>query len=153
MRVDNLKDLSSAEVGRLASVSRAAVANWRKRHADFPKPVGGSANSPTFNRGEMLAWLRINNKIPEFEDVADPTTGVLSFRCSVEDQQLVVATALLLEMTPEELVLAATLRYIEEFRASDGYEDAVAAYRERSEARIARLVEFGETPAEDQENG
>lgn len=46
----------------LAGVGRAAVSNWRKRYPDFPQPVGGSPNSPTFGRGEVIGWLNATGK-------------------------------------------------------------------------------------------
>ena len=44
-----------AAIARMAGVGRAAVSNWRKRHPEFPKRLGGSPNSPTFDRAEVLA--------------------------------------------------------------------------------------------------
>ncbi|MEV5409593.1 N-6 DNA methylase [Thermopolyspora sp. NPDC052614] len=51
-----------AEIARLAGVGRAAVSNWRRRHADFPSPVGGTDASPQFSLREVEAWLRENRK-------------------------------------------------------------------------------------------
>lgn len=53
-------EVTAADIARLAGVGRAAVSNWRRRHADFPAPVGGPPNSPTFDWAEVEAWL-INN--------------------------------------------------------------------------------------------
>ncbi|WP_336156775.1 HsdM family class I SAM-dependent methyltransferase [Amycolatopsis sp. VC5-11] len=50
--------VSAADIARLAGVRRAAVSNWRRRHDDFPKPVGGTASSPLFSLPEVQAWLR-----------------------------------------------------------------------------------------------
>ncbi|MEV0452835.1 hypothetical protein [Streptomyces sp. NPDC050600] len=44
-----------AEVARIAMVGRAAVVNWRRRHADFPDPAGGTAVHPAFDRRTVLA--------------------------------------------------------------------------------------------------
>jgi predicted DNA-binding transcriptional regulator AlpA len=54
--------ITAAAIARLAGVGRAAVSNWRKRHPDFPKPVGGSPSSPTFDRAEVLTWLKETGK-------------------------------------------------------------------------------------------
>src|SRR5690606_34966605 len=43
-------------------VGRAAVSNWRRRHDDFPRPVGGSPTSPTFDLAEVRAWLEANGR-------------------------------------------------------------------------------------------
>ncbi|MCX5151686.1 hypothetical protein OHB36_33880 [Streptomyces sp. NBC_00320] len=39
-----------AEVGRMSRVGRAAVVNWRRLHADFPVPAGGTDVHPEFDR-------------------------------------------------------------------------------------------------------
>ncbi|GGW73700.1 hypothetical protein GCM10010381_68030 [Streptomyces xantholiticus] len=38
-----------ARVGQPAQTGRAAVVQWRRRHDDFPSPVGGSTESPVFS--------------------------------------------------------------------------------------------------------
>ncbi|BCL12392.1 N-6 DNA methylase [Micromonospora sagamiensis] len=57
--------VTAAEVARLAGVGRAAVSNWRKRHADFPAPVGGTSASPEFDLTHVEQWLRAQGKLPE----------------------------------------------------------------------------------------
>ncbi|WP_330335356.1 hypothetical protein OHS33_37205 [Streptomyces sp. NBC_00536] len=52
-----------AEVARIARVGRAAVVNWRRRHPDFPDPVGGTAVHPQFDRHAVVAWLLAHDKI------------------------------------------------------------------------------------------
>ncbi|MEU6034713.1 N-6 DNA methylase [Actinomadura sp. NPDC047616] len=55
--------VTAADIARLAGVGRAAVSNWRKRHDDFPQPVGGTATSPSFSLAEVLEWLRTQGKL------------------------------------------------------------------------------------------
>ncbi|KNB54454.1 restriction endonuclease subunit M [Streptomyces caatingaensis] len=57
--------MTAAGIARLAGVGRAAVSNWRRRHADFPQPVGGTETSPTFYLGDVERWLRHQGKIAE----------------------------------------------------------------------------------------
>ncbi|MEV0002642.1 N-6 DNA methylase [Micromonospora sp. NPDC050980] len=57
--------ITAAEIARLAGVGRAAVSNWRKRHDDFPDPVGGSATSPEFDLGQVERWLHAQGKLPD----------------------------------------------------------------------------------------
>ncbi|MFC1442299.1 N-6 DNA methylase [Streptacidiphilus sp. N1-10] len=57
--------VSAVEIARLAGVGRAAVSNWRRRHADFPRPVGGTESSPAFSLAEVEGWLRSQGKIVE----------------------------------------------------------------------------------------
>ncbi|MGW4350756.1 N-6 DNA methylase [Nocardia sp. NPDC004582] len=52
--------VSAAEISRLAGVTRATVSNWRRRHADFPKSIGGSEARPQFDLHEVQRWLAEN---------------------------------------------------------------------------------------------
>ncbi|MFE9723141.1 N-6 DNA methylase [Streptomyces sp. NPDC005794] len=54
--------VTAAQIARLAGVTRAAVANWRRRHEDFPVPVGGTAAGPLFSFGEVETWLAAQRK-------------------------------------------------------------------------------------------
>lgn len=58
-------EVTAAGIARLAGVGRAAVSNWRRRHADFPKPVGGTGSSPSFALAEVEQWLRDQGKLAE----------------------------------------------------------------------------------------
>ena len=49
--------VTAADIARLAGVSRGTVSNWRRRHADFPTPVGGTDASPAYGRREVEEWL------------------------------------------------------------------------------------------------
>lgn len=62
---DNAAEVTAAGIARLAGVGRAAVSNWRRRHPDFPKPVGGTETSPSFALPEVEQWLRDQGKIAE----------------------------------------------------------------------------------------
>ncbi|MBD0693215.1 N-6 DNA methylase, partial [Streptomyces sp. CBMA123] len=58
-------EVTAVEIARLAGVGRAAVSNWRRRHSDFPRPVGGTDASPTFALDQVETWLRAQGKIAE----------------------------------------------------------------------------------------
>ncbi|GGX68488.1 N-6 DNA methylase [Streptomyces minutiscleroticus] len=62
---DNGTEVTAAGIARLAGVGRAAVSNWRRRHADFPRPVGGTETSPSFALAEVEEWLRKQGKLAE----------------------------------------------------------------------------------------
>ncbi|MEV0094769.1 N-6 DNA methylase [Streptomyces sp. NPDC050738] len=62
---ENTAEVTAAGIARLAGVGRAAVSNWRRRHADFPKPVGGTETSPSFALPEVELWLRDQGKLAE----------------------------------------------------------------------------------------
>ncbi|OLT24057.1 hypothetical protein BJF79_13945 [Actinomadura sp. CNU-125] len=59
------EQLTAADISRLAEVTRATVSNWRRRHPDFPQPSGGTAASPTYDRGAVEAWLAARGQLPE----------------------------------------------------------------------------------------
>lgn len=54
--------LSSVQISRLAGVSRAAVTNWRARHADFPDPVA-DVPGVLFDHAAVMDWLRDHGKL------------------------------------------------------------------------------------------
>ncbi|RCH65859.1 SAM-dependent methyltransferase [Streptomyces sp. SDr-06] len=62
---EHAAEVTAATIARLAGVGRAAVSNWRRRHADFPKPVGGTETSPSFALHEVEQWLRAQGKLAE----------------------------------------------------------------------------------------
>jgi hypothetical protein len=64
--------VNAGDIARLVDVGRAAVSNWRRRHDDFPQPVGGTASSPLFSLREVEEWLRRNGKHVEVS-LADRT--------------------------------------------------------------------------------
>ncbi|WP_304455461.1 N-6 DNA methylase [Nocardiopsis sp. YSL2] len=56
------QQVSAADIARIAGVTRAAVSNWRRRHADFPDPVDQGAASPRFSLAEVQTWLDRQDK-------------------------------------------------------------------------------------------
>ncbi|WP_030897574.1 N-6 DNA methylase [Streptomyces sp. NRRL F-5126] len=62
---ENATEVTAAGIARLAGVGRAAVSNWRRRHADFPQPVGGTETSPSFALRDVEDWLRAQGKLAE----------------------------------------------------------------------------------------
>jgi N-6 DNA Methylase len=69
------EEITAAAIARLAGVGRSAVANWRRRYPDFPKPVGGSPSSPTFDRGAVEAWLKETGKAEQLATAGRTGTG------------------------------------------------------------------------------
>lgn len=61
MAVDRV-EVTSADIARIADVKPTAVSNWRRRHDDFPDPVGGTDRSPRFDLEQVEAWLRRQRK-------------------------------------------------------------------------------------------
>lgn len=77
-------EVSLADIARIAGVRASAVSNWRRRHDDFPSPVGGTDRSPRFNLADVEAWLRDQGKTTEISaderlwQAFDSVRGVLS---------------------------------------------------------------------------
>ena len=69
------EEMTAAAIARLAGVGRAAVSNWRRRYPRFPKPVGGSPTSPTFDRAEVEAWLKATGKADQLATAGQTDTG------------------------------------------------------------------------------
>src|ERR1700678_2470785 len=67
--------MTAAGIARLAGVGRAAVSNWRKRHLDFPRPVGGSPASPLFSREAVVAWLKTTGKADQLATAGQTDGG------------------------------------------------------------------------------
>ncbi|MET7767454.1 N-6 DNA methylase [Nocardia sp. NPDC005366] len=70
--------VSAAEVSRLAGVTRATVSNWRRRHADFPKTIGGSEARPLFDLHQIQQWLAEHGVEVEESPTAELRTLVRS---------------------------------------------------------------------------
>lgn len=49
--------LTPSDIVELAGVAPSTVSNWRKRHEDFPQPVGGASGRPVFDEQEIRSWL------------------------------------------------------------------------------------------------
>lgn len=62
--------VTPVEIARLAGVGRAAVSNWRRRHPDFPAPVGGPAATPLFDLAEVEGWLRRHGRTVDVSESA-----------------------------------------------------------------------------------
>lgn len=69
------EEMTSAAIARLAGVGRAAVSNWRRRYPEFPQPVGGTKNSPTFSRDEVEQWLIDTGKADQLATAGQTDTG------------------------------------------------------------------------------
>ena len=69
--------ITAAAIARLAGVGRAAVSNWRKRYPGFPAPTGGSPNSPTFDRAEVLTWLKETGKADQLATAGRTDGGTI----------------------------------------------------------------------------
>lgn len=85
MTGEQVPTVASADIARLAGVGRAAVSNWRRRFADFPKPAGGTASSPLYRLAEVEQWLATHGRGIEV-DPLDRTWQAL--RSTVEEPAL-----------------------------------------------------------------
>jgi hypothetical protein len=77
MEPEGRERITAAAIARLAGVGRAAVSNWRRRYPEFPKPTGGSPNSPTFDRAEVLTWLHATGKADQLATAGRTDGGTI----------------------------------------------------------------------------
>jgi hypothetical protein len=49
--------ISMPEIAELAQVQRPVITTWRRRHPDFPQPVGGDPSSRLFDPRQVADWL------------------------------------------------------------------------------------------------
>ncbi|MCP3013090.1 N-6 DNA methylase [Nocardiopsis dassonvillei] len=89
-------EVSSADIARIAGVKPTAVSNWRRRHDDFPRPVGGTDRSPRFDLGQVEEWLSTHRQVPSIDPDQRLWQALDSLRGSVPvDAALVQAGVLL----------------------------------------------------------
>ncbi|MFF5160589.1 N-6 DNA methylase [Streptomyces sp. NPDC000348] len=62
---DDATEATAAGIARPAGAGRAAVGNRRRRHTDFPGPVGGTETGPAFAPAEVEGRLRRHGKLAE----------------------------------------------------------------------------------------
>lgn len=86
MELEGRELITAAAIARLAGVGRAAVSNWRKRYPAFPKPAGGSPNSPTFDRAEVLTWLTETGKAGQLAIAGRTDGGTIRVDASGRDR-------------------------------------------------------------------
>ncbi|WP_433362304.1 N-6 DNA methylase [Streptosporangium sp. CA-115845] len=144
--------VSAVEIAKLAGVTRAAVSNWRRRHADFPSPAGGGAHNVLFALPEVHSWLDRHRKGSEVSgevliwqalrgeygdemarglaDVAELLTTGFSESLDIEVRSLVKDLAA--RSSPADVVAGLT----ERFMGSAGRTGA----EQVSTARLARAV-------------
>lgn len=143
------EEISSSEIARLAQVRAATVSNWRRRHEDFPGPVGGTAARPLFSRKEVVGWLRSRGELSPGADIGairedaastDPQMGLaLAIWSRLDDD----ATAQRMGVAP----LPSGLKHAQLSRRTD-YTAGYAALREHLASYPAPYPEVGRILAE-----
>lgn len=125
--------VTAAQIARLAGVTRAAVANWRRRHDDFPTPQGGTAAGPLFSLSEVEKWLAGQRK----GRGASPEVALWQSLRSAHGDDMTAALArigsMLDEGEPESGVLPEDLskvvdRLVDERTAPQLFEDLISRY-------------------------
>ncbi|WP_017570375.1 N-6 DNA methylase [Nocardiopsis halotolerans] len=89
-------EVSSADIARIAGVKPTAVSNWRRRHDDFPRPVGGTDRSPRFDLGQVEEWLSTHRQVPSIDPEQRLWQALDSLRASVPADAVLVRVGVLL---------------------------------------------------------
>ncbi|MFJ2114957.1 N-6 DNA methylase [Streptomyces sp. NPDC087850] len=78
------------EIKELAEVGRPTVSNWRRRHASFPRPVGGTESKPLFDAEAIAEWLDAR-PVPDgkYDENGRPETYGDRFRQALRMRRLV----------------------------------------------------------------
>jgi len=95
--------VSIFEIAEMATVTPSAVANWRKRHADFPAPVEELRSGPVFSAPQVKAWLR-KRRVPMATVVS-----VINLKGGVGKTTITVALAEILSAVFKKKVLVIDL--------------------------------------------
>jgi N-6 DNA Methylase len=117
--------MSMPEIASLAGVHRPVVTTWRRRHRDFPAPVGGDATRPLFDAHQITEWLLRTDRASAEQvrtELSLHTLGSLSSLLPARD--LIGAVTALL-----------CLRYLDDEPLADGTADVIGNLR----VRAARL--------------
>ncbi|WP_150241123.1 N-6 DNA methylase [Nocardiopsis quinghaiensis] len=89
-------EVSSADIARIAGVKPTAVSNWRRRHDDFPRPVGGTDRSPRFDLGQVEEWLSTHRQVTSIDPDQRLWQALDSLRASVPADSVLVWVGVLL---------------------------------------------------------
>ena len=118
--------MSMTEIAELAKVQRPVVTTWRRRHRDFPAPVGGDTAQPLFDPRQVADWLISTGRADR--DQIEP------------ELSLYTLTGLVGQYPGTDFVAAVTalicLRYLndENEPLADGTDDDLAVLREQAAA-------------------
>ncbi|MEV7012927.1 N-6 DNA methylase [Streptosporangium sp. NPDC051022] len=139
--------VTAADIARMAGVGRAAVSNWRKRHEDFPEPVGGTATSPAFSLEAVEAWLLEQGKV---EELPLRERAWQQIRAASDDLRLgesvAEATELLRRGGKPRTLLASAWKLVQRYAQEEGDAQAARFLLDRyADVHSRRLAE---TPAE-----
>ncbi|MCW2876567.1 MAG: methylase [Sphaerisporangium sp.] len=131
----------------MAGVGRAAVSNWRRRHEDFPEPVGGTATSPTFSLKDVETWLLGQGKVDELPLQERVWQQIRAATDEIRLGEVVAeATELLRGQGKPHLVPRPAWKLIKEYGEDKGAAEATRFLLDRyAEVHSRRLVE---TPIE-----
>ena len=79
--------ITQADIARIAGVGPSAVANWRKRRADFPAAAQDSSYGALFAKTDVLRWLQ-DNKKQTLSGIESTFHGALQVTMQLGDRQL-----------------------------------------------------------------
>ncbi|MFL1375835.1 N-6 DNA methylase [Nocardiopsis protaetiae] len=89
-------EVTSADIARIAGVKPTAVSNWRRRHDDFPRPVGGTDRSPRFDLAQVERWLSAHRGAPSIDPDQRLWQAVDSLRSTMPTESALAWVGILL---------------------------------------------------------
>src|SRR5665647_3730928 len=90
-----VQHVSPSGIADMAHVGRSTVSNWRRRHADFPLPVAGSADNPLFDLVAVQDWLSTRpDTVPRVSSTSGRIRSLLNgLRADMSSDDLLLLTA------------------------------------------------------------
>ncbi|SDK20050.1 N-6 DNA Methylase [Actinopolyspora mzabensis] len=147
-------EVTSADISRMAGVTRATVSNWRRRHPDFPDPTGGTDTSPAYDLVEVRDWLAARGQLPELSPLEELRTTLLQapreaaallpfipplvwletsrfdWLRELHDEELVAETSRCLDVSPPTEAAPETVRALLRCVSEEGAEVALVVFQD-----------------------
>lgn len=93
-----------SEIAEIAEASNQTVNNWKKRYADFPKPIAQIKAGEFYDKEQIIKWLKRRGKI-----MGARTIAFINLKGGVAKTTTTVGTATLLAGTFQKKVLVIDL--------------------------------------------
>src|SRR5690606_32063660 len=128
MHLDGILPISMPEIADLAGVHRPVVTTWRRRHRDFPAPIGGDAGRPLFDARQVVDWLVDTGRAERGQIEADLglyLLGCLGAKMPAKDLVAAATALICLRHLDDELLQEYSIAQLKERAAEADPQDAL----------------------------
>jgi len=126
--LDGILPISMPEIAELAGVHRPVVTTWRRRHRDFPAPIGGDAGRPLFDARQVVDWLVGTGRAERGQIEADLRLyllGCLGAKMPAKDLVAAATALICLRHLDDELLQEYSIAQLKERAAEADPQDAL----------------------------